>query len=49
MSATETFRVHGLELAVGEPESALRERALATAGVSEAELRGFRIARLSLK
>jgi hypothetical protein len=41
VSATETFRVHGLELAVGEPESVLRERALAAAGVSAAELRGF--------
>ncbi len=48
MSATETFRVHGLELAVGEPEESLRERALEAAGVSAAELRAFRIARLSL-
>ncbi len=48
MSATESFRVHGLELAIGEPEEILRERALAAAGVSAAELRGFRIARMSL-
>ena len=48
MSATESFRVHGLELAIGEPEELLRERALAAAGVSAAELRGFRIARMSL-
>ena len=48
MSATETFRVHGLELAVGEPEGDLRERALEAAGVSAAELRAFRIARMSL-
>ena len=48
MSATETFRVHGLELAVGEPEANLRERALEAAGVSRDELRGFRIARMSL-
>ncbi len=48
MSATETFRVHGLELAVGEPEEHLRECALAASGVSPAELRGFRIARMSL-
>jgi len=48
VSATESFRVHGLELAIGEPEENLRERALESAGVSEAELRGFRIARMSL-
>jgi hypothetical protein len=48
VSASETFRVHGLELAVGEPEANLRERALEAAGVSVEELRGFRIARLSL-
>ncbi|MEX2205994.1 MAG: NAD(P)/FAD-dependent oxidoreductase [Myxococcota bacterium] len=48
MSATETYRVHGLELAVGEPEANLRERALEAAGVSADELRGFRIARMSL-
>jgi uncharacterized FAD-dependent dehydrogenase len=48
VSATATWRVLGLELAVGEPEARLRELALAAAGVSEAELRGFRIARLSV-
>ncbi len=48
MSATETFRVLGIELGIDEPESVLRERALAAAGVRAAELRGFRIARISL-
>jgi len=48
VSATETYRVHGLELAVGEPEANVRERAREAAGVSKAELRGFRIARMSL-
>ena len=48
MSATETYRVTGIELAIGEPLSAVRERALAAAGISESELRGFRIARQSL-
>jgi len=48
MSATETFRVYGLELAVGEPLELARERACAAVGVSPGELRGFRIARLSL-
>lgn len=48
MSATETFRVHGLELAIGEPLELARERACEAAGVSRDDLRGFRIARLSL-
>jgi hypothetical protein len=48
VSATETWRVLGLELSIGEPESLLRERALAAAGISADELRGFRIARISL-
>jgi len=48
VSATDSFRVLGIELALDEPESVLRERALAAAGVSAAELRGFRIARISL-
>ncbi len=48
MSDTETFRVHGLELAIDEPLDRLRGRALEAAGVSVAELRGYRIARLSL-
>ncbi|MCC6641907.1 MAG: FAD-dependent monooxygenase [Deltaproteobacteria bacterium] len=46
--ATETLRVLGLSLGIGEPESALRERALATAGLEASDLRGFRIARKSL-
>ena len=43
-----TWRVLDLELAVGEPESALRERAAFALGVDPAALRGFRIARKSL-
>jgi uncharacterized FAD-dependent dehydrogenase len=46
--ALDTWRVHGLELAVGEPEALLRERALAAAGVGAGDLRGFRIAKQSL-
>jgi len=48
VSALRTLRVLGLPLDVGEPEAALRARALARAGLSEAELRGFRLARKSL-
>jgi len=40
--------VLGLELGLEEPESLLRERALARAGVGAEQLRGFRIARKSL-
>ena len=43
--ALDTWRVHGLELAVGEPEALLRERALARRASAPSELRGFRIAR----
>jgi len=43
-----TWRVLGIELGIDEPESLLRERALAAAGVAESELRGFRIARKSV-
>jgi uncharacterized FAD-dependent dehydrogenase len=46
--ATQTLRVLGLRLGVGEPESALRARALATAGLAAEDLRGFRIARKAL-
>jgi hypothetical protein len=46
--ALETWRVQGIELAVGEPEERVRERALAAAGVGAASLRGFRIAKKSL-
>ena len=46
--ATRTYRVLGLELGLEEPETELRERALAAAGVGAEQLRGFRIARKSL-
>lgn len=46
--ATRTLRVRGLRLGVGEPEEALRARALAAAGLGAGDLRGFRIARKSL-
>jgi uncharacterized FAD-dependent dehydrogenase len=45
---TQSYRVLGLELGLREPEAALRERALAVAGISPDALRGFRIARKSL-
>ena len=43
-----TWRVLGIELGIDEPESVLRERALETAGIGAADLRGFRIARKSV-
>jgi len=43
-----TWRALGIELGLDEPESVLRERALEAAGISEGELRGFRIARKSV-
>lgn len=46
--ATETLRVLGLSLGLGEPESVLRERALETAGLGPQDLRGFRLARKSV-
>ena len=46
--ALETWRVHGIELAIGEPEQCVRERALAAAGIGAESLRGFRIAKKSL-
>jgi len=44
----ETLRVLGLRLGLGEPEAVLRARALEAAGLAPGDLRGFRIARLSL-
>jgi hypothetical protein len=46
--ATQSYRVLGLELGLGEPEALLRERALAAAGIGPERLRGFRIARKAL-
>jgi uncharacterized FAD-dependent dehydrogenase len=46
--ALETWRVHGIELAIGEPEQRVRERALAAVGIGADALRGFRIAKKSL-
>lgn len=46
--ATRTLRVLGLRQALGEPDGALRARALAVAGLGSGDLRGFRIARRSL-
>ena len=45
---TTTWRVLGLELALGEPEALLRERAARAVGIAPEELRGFRIARKAL-
>jgi len=46
--ALDTWRVLGIELALDEPESVLRERALAAAGLGADVLRGMRIARKSM-
>jgi hypothetical protein len=46
--AVDTWRALGLELGLDEPDSLLRERALAAAGIAAADLRGFRIARKSV-
>lgn len=46
--AFDVWRALGIEVGVTEPESLLRARALAAAGIGEADLRGFRIARKSL-
>jgi hypothetical protein len=43
-----TWRALGIELGIDEPESVLRERALAAAGIGAGDLRGFRIARRSV-
>jgi len=45
---TVTWRVFDLDLALGEPEQALRARACARLGVAQEELRGFRLSRKSL-
>ena len=45
---TATWRVMNLELALGEPEALLRERAARAIGFDPHELRGFRIARKAL-
>ena len=42
------YRLIGLELAVGEGEELLRERACAAAGIGPEQLRGFRITKKSL-
>ncbi len=44
----QTWRVRGLEQGIDEPDSRMRERALAAVGLAADELRGFRIARRSL-
>jgi uncharacterized FAD-dependent dehydrogenase len=46
--AADTFRVLGLELGIDEPESVLRERAAARAGLAPEAIRSLRIARKSL-
>jgi uncharacterized FAD-dependent dehydrogenase len=46
--AFETWRALGIEVGVTEPEDVIRARALELAGIGEADLRGFRIARKSL-
>ena len=46
--ARRTWRIHALESPVGEPESALRERACRELGVDPGRLRGLRIVRRSL-
>ena len=43
-----TWRILALEVAVGEPESALRARVCRELGVDPERLRGFRIAKRSL-
>jgi uncharacterized FAD-dependent dehydrogenase len=45
---TATWRVLGIELALGEPEELVRERAARAAGLDPGLLRGFRIARKAL-
>jgi hypothetical protein len=45
---TQTWRALSIEIGVGEPEVALRERVCAALGVDPAALRGFRIVRKSL-
>jgi uncharacterized FAD-dependent dehydrogenase len=45
---TKTWRAMSLDLAVGEPESTLRERLCLDLGIDPRELRGFRIVKKSL-
>ena len=44
----ETWRLLNLKLGIGEPESEMRRRAIAAAGIEETALRGLRIARRSV-
>jgi uncharacterized FAD-dependent dehydrogenase len=43
-----TWRILGLDLAVGEPEELLRERACAAIGIEPARVRGFRLVKKAL-
>ncbi|MDZ4772977.1 MAG: NAD(P)/FAD-dependent oxidoreductase [Planctomycetota bacterium] len=45
---TTTWRIFGLELALGEPEALARERAARSIGVDPARMRGFRFVRKAL-
>ncbi len=45
---TTTWRLFGIELALGEPEALVRERAATSLGVDPARMRGFRIVRKAL-
>ncbi len=45
---SKTWRIRDLSAAIDEPEAAVRARALAAVGLSEAEVQSFRIARRSL-
>jgi uncharacterized protein len=47
-SASATWRVMNVELALGEPEERLRERAAREVGIDPRGLRGFRLARKAL-
>jgi len=44
----ETWRLLNLKLGIDEPDSEMRRRAIAEAGIAETALRGFRIARRSV-
>ncbi len=48
LTARRTWRLLALELAVGEPEEALRDRACRALGIDPARLRAFRIAKKAL-
>jgi uncharacterized FAD-dependent dehydrogenase len=43
-----TWRILGIDMAVGEPDAVLRERACAAIGVDPARLRGFRLVKKAL-